>query len=310
MSNDEHEGSAIVGVGGIVPSEPAKGRSIQEVTLDKLAVMEGAMQVVEKKQEMHTFFMNAAIAMTRPQDWVLNKDRDGNETALLCAPAAEKIAALWGIQIPADSIRPRDEQGIPRPELQTKGDERIYTIYYRAKCALTGMEYSFEFSRSSKEKFLGRNNSLTNQGELTEESDHRKSVLTGMLTNAVRHITGLRGLTANDLKERGVDTSGCRRGHGYGTSTQRGAESVSDDNLIKLQDEFGEELMKRTGGDKAAAKKLCAECSSWTGKDGQEMPGVDTPRQLTRGAWQIKKAWEKLREHPVFGDNAEPEPQK
>lgn len=290
----------------IVPSEPTEGKSIQEVTLDSLAMMEGAMQIVEKKQEMQAFFMKAAIAMTNPQDWVLNRDRDGNESAMLCAPAAEKIAILWGIEIPADSIRPRDEQGIFRPELVTKGDERIYTGYYDAYCTLTKMHYcNMSFSRSNKEKFLGRSNALTKQGELTEDSDHKKSVRTGMLTDAVRHITGVRGLTAENLKDHGIDITKCRKGHGYGTSTERGAQSVSSDDLRKLQNELGEEILKRVGGDKQAAQQLCEECSSWTNKEGEPIKGKRSVSQLTKGDWQIRQAWKNLRAHPVFGDAAQ-----
>ena len=281
----------------IVLSEP--GKSIQEITLNELALMDSAMAIVEKRQEMQVFFMRAAVAMTSPQDWLLSREKDGTEKASLCSPAAEKIATLWGIEIPSDSIRPRDEQGIFRPELTTKSDERVYTGYYDAYCALTKMSYrNLQFSRSNKEKFLGRSNALTGQGELTEDFDHRKAVRTGMLTDAVRHVTGLRGMTVEDLQEHGIDTSKCRKGHGYGSSTERGATKVADSKVTKHRNAFGEIILKMVNGDATGAKKVLKEITKNPDKG---LKGIDTVTLFTAG-WQIKQACGRLREHELWDD--------
>src|ERR1700742_2802410 len=62
-----------------------------------LAMLENALAITQRMAEVVSSLRIAAIKMTDPVDWVLSKDKQQNELAMLTASGAQKVASLYGI---------------------------------------------------------------------------------------------------------------------------------------------------------------------------------------------------------------------
>ena len=280
--------------------------------------MEAAAELFQRRAQLLETAHLTAIRRTRPEDWVLSRDKQGNETAMLTASGAELVADVYGIVI--RNIRPLDHRGVFDPErVQVEGKPGVYTLraWCDAESKITGRYVeSLEASRRSDEDFTGRSvdssGGLTFRGVGALDSDLRAAVQTLLRTKAVRVLCGMTRVPMTDLKrawegtEKRVDS--CRKGSGYGGAVERTAQAVADDGLAPKVEAFWKDLLKRTGGDDAAAHDLLREITSYpagTSKDGKPYKafgGVDSWQKITqeRGLASAKR---KLSEHPVFGDH-------
>ena len=153
-----------------------------------------------------------------------------------------------------------------------------------------------EAARSSKEQFIGRGG-LDTTSALVALSDLRLSCSTLTLTKSARILGAMTRLALDVLKKAGIDIEQCRKGHGYGTASDRGGRAVASDETKKGSKDLWNEILLRVGGDTGAARTLLKDVSS----DPPKFAGFDSHDRLTED-WQIEKAWRKLKTHQVFGD--------
>lgn len=285
----------------------------EQSLLDQLQKVENAAAVFKRRAELIETCYLAAIRRTRPQDWVLFRDAQGSETGMLCASGANLVAEVYGIAV--QNLRPQDENGNFKPDrIESGGGAYALRGTCDAWSRVNGLAvHGLEGARRSDEDFTGRG--VTGEGGLTTkksdktgalDSDLRSSVLTLLRTKAVRVLCGMTRVPTADLerawKGAGKQTAACRKGHGFGSGSERGAQSVTPEAVAGDAKKLGQEILRRVGGDKADAAKLLKEITSKkaSGK-GKAFAGFDTIARLTAD-WQIQNAYRKLAQHPVFGD--------
>lgn len=289
-----------------VKQEEAIAHRIQTTKFD----MADAAQALEQVTKALELARTASIKATSPGDWVLYCQND--ETfGMLCSSGANKVADYYGVRI---RLLPQDEQGIFRPEKSTgEGGHLELTGYAIVESTFNRRREQIEATVRANEGFTGRQ--LNDQGAFVGrdgtayEADLRLALSTRLRTKAVRVTAGMSRVPEETLKAAGLDTEKCRKGHGFGTSTERSASKVASDDVKKLRKELGDEILARVRGDVEDAKKLLRDITAGDkpGKDGTVFQGFDTVERFTK-EWQVKKAWVKLRAHEVFGDQQEREP--
>lgn len=246
-----------------------------------------------------------AIKSTTPFDWTKYQDKQGNVMCVLRDQGAANIRKWLGISIVGHRGHPIDST-IPGPlvtrEKSTTGPEvSIVEMWADGFCARTGERIVGVYSAiRSDQKFRGRET----------PQDDKASVRTYLDTKVTRILSGLRKVPEEVLKEAGLDTAKCYAGSGFGTSSERQAGAVAQEGVKEQADKLRQEILRRVGGDTAAAKQLCREITKADkpGADGKTFAGFDTVDRLTQ-TWQIDAAFKKLKVHPTFGgDNTDREP--
>lgn len=269
--------------------------------VSQLQLMDDAEVIFKRRCALLEACQTMAIRATRPEDWVLSKSKSGETTAMLCAPGAQVVAQHYGIEVV--NIRPRGPRGEFRPE-ERRGEngELSLTAWCDAISHITGKSIEgIEASRSSKEDFTGRSDA-TGASKLVQLNDLRSSLYTLLLTKSCRILAGLSRVPVETLDAAWEGTTKssdrCRKGSGFGSGSARAAAGVSEVDA-KARKELADELLRRTGGDKQAAKDVLKEITA-----GKNFAGFDTTERITK-SWQLENAWSKLKEHPVFGDAAQ-----
>ena len=285
--------------------ENALAERAERSFIDRIASMENAAVIFKRRTELIETCYQIAIRRTRPQDWVLFKMPDGSINAMITASGAELIAEVYGVQV--ENLRPVDVNGIFRPEKVDHEKTSAYTLrgYCDAFSQVNGRRvYNLEAARRSDEDFVGR--SVDADEKLTHDktkkagaldSDLRNAVLTLIRTKAV--LCGMTRVPSTDLEaawkgtEKKVDS--CRKGHGFGTSSDRTASTLAPEDVKAEIAKLKDEVLRCVGGDVSAAKKLVKEITS-----GPNFKGWDSLDQLSKD-WQVTQAMENLKKHPVFG---------
>ncbi len=303
--------------------ETAIARRVEDSFLRRMESIENAEVLFERRTLLLESAHRVAIRRTRPEDWVLFKDRSGAETAMLTASGADLVADVFGIQIA--NIRPLDTRGVFSPEKEPNpGKPGTYTLraWCDARSSMTGREVlSLEASRRSDEDFTGRSvdadGALVTRGVGALESDLRAAVQTLLRTKAVRVLCGMTRVPVSDLaaawKDTPKDVSKCRRGSGYGSGQQRTAETVAEEGVPAKAEALWKRILQAVGGDIDAAGQVLREITAYpagenskTGKKWNAFAGVKSYSELTTSRY-VENAERKLKEHPLF-NRAEREP--
>jgi hypothetical protein len=302
----------------VVEEETALTRQIiqrEQSFMERAEKMKDALVVFETRAQLLAKAHTIGIGRTRPEDWILTKDREGNAIAMLAGAGADLVADVFGIQI--RNIRPVDARGIFDPEkIPVEGLPGVYT--YRAWCdarsAMTGREIeSLEASRRSDEQFTGRSvdksNKIVFRGDGALESDLRAAVQTLLRTKAVRVLCGMSKLPASELTKAGLDISKCRKGSGYGSSDARVATSTAEAGAPDAAEAVWKEILRRVAGDDDMAHEVLRDITKYDayktkdGKDIKAFGGAKSCQELNTEV-RVSRAKEKLAKHPVFGDDA------
>jgi hypothetical protein len=307
-----------------LPIEPEPGlAAVEHETHQALAVEQSRLDAMlqagdpnritawlENRSKALATLRRMGIAMTKPADWTLYKGKDGTIVGVPSASACATIRKLYGITI--GNYRPRDARGIADPTVQNvetgKGKKvMIVELFADGYCNVTGEAVpEVYFSVRSDDDFRGRNLHGEAPGRDGEPrvQDMKSACRTGLDSRITRVLTGLTKVTDEELRTAGVDVEKCRKGQGFGTSADRGAQTVAAPDVKTAADAFREEILKRVNGDPEAAKALLKELTAGNkpGKDGKVFPGWDNVSRFTE-LWQIDAAWKKLRAHSVFGDS-------
>lgn len=268
-----------------------------------------AMAEVDPERELAKFeaasallakLVPASIKATRPQDWV-----QMGKKAYLQGTGIDRVAPLWGLVF-----------GEPRVTRYDHDDGHFeFVVVGGAGSRRTGMAYkSITGGRSSRDSFFwpktDGESKITKgdyKGQIFDPKKHidsldvRKAAVENWKTRSAAMLTGLRGLTEEDLKSAGIDTTKITRVE-YSRGGQGGATVSSD--VKAEQVKLGNAVLAKAGGDIEVAKKMMLHITKGDkpGKDGKVFPGFDTASRLTLN-WQFSAAWTKLTAIP------DPEPQ-
>lgn len=299
------------------PGTPDQERLLEEVLeetrqtdraersfVEQLSAMADYAQIFERRTQLLETCYLVAIGRTRPEDWIVSKDPQGNVTAMLAASGAQLVAEVY--QVKLSNVRPRDDRGLFDPA-RTEIAPGVYS--FRGSCdawsRINGREQMVEMTRRSDEDFTGR--TVNADGGLTtsrnervgaDEGDLRSSVLTGLLTKAVRVLCGMTRVPPTDLAKAWKGTEKkveqCRKGHGFGSSADRSASAVTPEQIKAEVEKLRAEVTRCAGGDVGAGKKLVKEITA-----GPNFAGFDSLDRLTKD-FQVTQAWVNLKKHPLF----------
>jgi len=185
---------------------PARRMTVQELAAERPQAIEAFVDAMASAAKN---IRRAAFALTDPEDWVLNRDKEGNEVAMLGGPGCQKIAPLLGVAV----TNLRGPTGAPASEPVYENGVATIIGDVHSRVLGTYLE-AVRAERDEAEKFTGREG---NKGDL------KSAAMTLLLSKGVRMMLGLTRVPIAVLAGNGLDTARCRRGHGYGTSGQRQA---------------------------------------------------------------------------------------
>lgn len=277
----------------------------ERALIDSLAKNPNGANIFEQRTKLIESCYLSAIRRTRPQDWVVTKDRQDNMTAMLCSSGASLVAEVYGIEV--ENVRPL-EKGNFKPERQAlAGNQYSLTGWCDAYSRINGRKIqSLSGTRRSDEDFTGR--SIDANGKLTNKTDDKvganpsdlaSAVYTLLLTKAVRVLCSMTRVPVSDLEKAWEGSpkklEQCRAGHGFGTSSGRAASGVAEGDVASEVAKLKVEVTRLAGGDIGAMKKITKEITA-----GKDFAGFDTLDRLTKG-FQIQNAWKNLKAHPLYG---------
>lgn len=295
-------------------NDPGAGVTVvvERLSLLRLAERgEAGADLFERRTKLLNRARAAVIAMTKPRDWVLSRDRSGAIVGYLASTGIPQVCQLFAIEYQAF---PNTEDGRFNPERVLREHAPSGVYGYRCWCRassqlLGGWTLTVEATRWNDEEFTGRGVTAdgkidTRRGALALDSDLRLAVYSLAVAKAVRELTGLEGVAGPELEAGGLDLKQCRLGMGFGSATERDAGRVAPEDIKAAAVELGEDILKRVGGDVSAAASLLKEITSKpaSGKS-KGFEGFVSIARLTE-QWQIDNAWKRLKAHPTFGDGA------
>lgn len=302
---------------GVLEEMLADGRLVRGASLiDRLGREDDPIKKFKMRSALMEALYTAAIARTRPQDWILSKDHLGTVTAMIASSGARLIAEIYEIEL--TNLRPLDELGMFAPILTEVG-RGAFSL--RGACDATskanGRTQPIETERRSDEDFTGR--TVDGEGSLSFnrekkvgswEGDVRASVLTGLETKAVRTLCSMSRVPPEELSRAwegtGKSVDGCRKGQGFGTSNDRGAQALSDPEVKAEIEKLRAEVLRTVGGDKEAGKQMVREITT-----GPNFAGFDSLDRLTK-TFQVQQAWKHLKAHAKYiaANAPKPEPRE
>jgi len=253
-----------------------------------------------------------AVAQTYPSDWLGRKAKDGSYNYDLMGPGAERIKSVCPIGF--SNMRSREEKWV-------KESGAGYTIYYEAdvyvgsprtgampilgSCGSDDSFFSLETSDlpynpnnpehvAAIESGEGRTDNEKKRiyirrqipaSEVTRENIY-KSALTNLFVNGVTRVLGLRKMTAESLKEYGIDPDKV-------PSFEYGSKTKESGRVTPAAEEKRTAIWKMlveisAGNEEAAAKSL----QGWTAF--KDFPGVTDVKRLSEA--QINIAHGKIKQ--------------
>lgn len=283
--------------------------------LDRLSREDNPLAKFRERKRLLEAFWVESVAMTNPEDWVLNRDREGKVEAMIAAEGARKVAQVYQIEL--RDLSPVVD-GMFQPSVSDLGDG-IFSLRGSATAHSAGLEQSIvvEIEKRSDEDFTGR--SVDAQGHLTKspsqrsgswQGDLQSAVLTGLLTKAVRHLCAMGRVPVRDLeaawKDTGKKVDDCRKGQGWGTSGERTASGLAGEEIHAQVKALSDEVMRVVGGDIDKEKALVKKITS-----SKTFGGFHSLKQITK-EFQVNQAWKNLKASAEYKAAHEPaaEPQR
>ena len=170
-------------------------------------------KVATKMVEMAESFRKAAIRLTFPNDWVLFRRLDkisgkATITGYLQDAGCNRANKIWGCSTESPTL----------PDKRVdKGDESYtYVVYGDGFCARTGERIqTIVGSRSSTDDIVDQ---WRKEGFPESKIGIRleQAARANLDGNIIRELTGLDSVPVDELKECGIDISGCAYARGFG----------------------------------------------------------------------------------------------
>jgi hypothetical protein len=221
-----------------------------------------AIAEANRRVEFYKQIKNISLKMTNPHDWILEAGKP-----YLQGSGCEKLKPIWGIEIREPRIEPTLKEGI---EIFRRDGEIAFECMVTGKSKVTGEESVFIGGRSSKDPFFSNQKSL-------DIVDVYKSAYTNAEVQAVMRLLGMRNLTVDDLKEAGIDPTKVN-----GVAFKGEAKAAAwDQKQSEHAKKVGEWLMEMNDGDKTLAADQLEQMTTFTGKDGREVKGKRSLKDLS-----------------------------
>ena len=184
--------------------------------------------------------------------------------------ACEKILLWAGASIKKTRIE--------KIEILDEKNERYYIFECWGSVFLGDRELEVVGNCSTRSEFFGVRNGMFKPLSEIDIPSVRISAYTNMLNHACIRSLGLKSLTLDDLKFAGMDTS--RIGQVSFVRGGRGGSPITPEEKDR-QTKVGNWLLEMSGGDKANASIALIKITTFVGKDGTSVAGVESCAKLT-----------------------------
>lgn len=225
--------------------------------VDSLAVIKRVQAITEAIDGA----VKVSLQRTNSADW---KDMGGKY--YLEASGCQKLRAVWGIYFrDKNVIREEYPDGHYGYYVTGVVGSQLLDRFY-------GKEITIEIDggRTSKDGFFGKE---------PDPMDVRKAAISNMEARGIASFLGLKNFHADDLKKNGIDVSKIGKVE-YKTGSQGGAVASDEDKLS--QTKLYNLLVKIcNSSDEKILSSTLQNLTKFKGKDGKDVPGVDSIKKLT-----------------------------
>lgn len=262
------------------------------ISINRLAMLEPQVvqQVIQNRIKALENTRMAAIRATHPQDWVLNRTREGKMTGLLKKSGCVNVRKYYGISTirirPDDVVIKHDSEGGITAEIWGDG-----------VCALTGEEIvNVRGARSQGEQFTGRRPE-DGHSKTVAMSDLKEAARTNLENKITRILSGMTSIPEYELRAAWAGTNktvdDCGKGHGFGKGKDReqaqtgsGSQGTDESVLAELIDK----IMKVTG---KTFEDILVEGTKYKSKKNSKWYAHKTMSAMNQG-WMFSNAVDKL----------------
>jgi len=261
----------------------------QELTLINVPTtgfsIEKEIAEIEKGIELFNRIKIVALKLTKPTDWV-----DQGASMYLMDRGAENIAIAFGVDISDVSMT-----------LEWAEDAKGRYYMYIAK----GKAYSKRLGRwvedygvcSQRDKFFGMIGGKLKEIEEVDKANILRKATTNLYNRLIKRVVGLSGVTIDDLKASGMDTT--KIGHvEYKGRAQKAAAALSPA-AKEQRDKLWNMILEIAVGDEDEARLILKRISRFEDKD-KNIHELEDIERLTSEKWiaslygKTKKEWEKV----------------
>ena len=222
-----------------------------------------AVQMAEARATFLEKVAKASLKRLLPHDFI-----DESGRPYLQCSGAERLCALWGVYFRDIRIEPDMETAF---RLHQAGQPVTFICTGIAGSRVLGEESEFMGARSASDTFFA------NQ-QVLDLADVRKAAYTNFVVNAVTRLLGLRNLTWDYLRDVGFDASKAGAQVIYKADGKAAKWEAKHTDLAKAG---GRMVLEMVGGDVTKAGEMLKEITAFTGKDGKEVPGKTSWKDLT-----------------------------
>jgi len=284
-------------------------RREEESALERLSTMPDGADLFKRKAELAERIYFAAIARTRPEDWVVNADAQGHTFAMLKASGAALVAELYDVRI--SNLRPVDAAGVFRPEKESLGEGKyVLKAWCDAYSKMNGRRVEHLMAaRRSDEDFIGR--LIDGKGDFVKKrqadevytanpTDLANAVHTLLLTKAVRVLCAMTRVPTSDLtlawEKTNKKVENCVKGAGFGSADGRRAQGVASGEVKEGLEKLKAEILRLAMGNPADVAKITKEI---TANPDKNFAGMTDPDRIVQD-WMLERAWTNLKKHPLY----------
>lgn len=242
------------------------------VSVDEFARAAAHLAMFDKLRDI-------ALRLTRPNDWHFFGDRPWPQRG-----AIEKIQRALGLNL---KIHRNEVDG--SPYTKRFGQDELGGYYIVTVSGTIsgewGMLEALGFT-SSRDLFFAADgkdkdgNIAYKPLSQVKEENIVQAAYTNFVANAVMRYTGISSFTRDDLEK--VYGVGSVTGHTYAESKAKTTPADTANRSAQMK-ELAALCMVMADGIESEAAALCEQMSAFQGKDGKQVPGKRSPKDLTDG---------------------------
>jgi hypothetical protein len=262
-----------------LPTPPAPG-DMPVLTSSELRDIDEVVTRLEKSIASYKRLKVVALKLTDESDWV-----SVNKKPYLTETGCHKIAPAFGVHLTKPEIKSEYHE-------DKNGRYLVYIASGQAFSRVLNVWISDIGTCSQRDKFFAKETDPVTGKKVWKEladidlTDIIKKAVSNLNGRLIRKLLGMVGLSWEDLKAAGLDTSKITQVE-FKTKSAAGQEAAakpnggsqpkpkaepraySDDDIAVLKDELSSMLSEMSGGDKAMAEQMLKTFSSYTDKDGK-----------------------------------------
>jgi len=236
--------------------------------------------LVEKNIELFNRVKIVSLKMTRPEDWVMQKD-----SPYLMERGAQTVGIAWGVDISDVAVK---------IEWMEDNNGRYYMFIAHGKAHAKRLNRTIEDEGtcSQRDQFFGKVGGKWKEIEDVDMPNIRKKAITNLYGRLIKRVTGLINVTLDDLKAAGIDMSTVTR-IDYGKGKKKAERLLSKESL-EMRDKTWKLCMELVAGDEAEAALILEKCSEFRNNEGKVF-SVTRIDDLKSDGW-IKATYGRVKE--------------